>query len=162
MNFQLVASKPTADKYKEIYVTEWAWRPIRSMLAIANHLNKQAGSELIVHPDKFRELDEVMGEGLNHSEACVLLGGRLKELMSDPSIVESYGMTVDLLDGEFVFTYPPQLCTSAMQHKESKNIINTNVKAHEYDTVHSMLRASEKEISEVIDFLINCGGFLMP
>jgi hypothetical protein len=162
MKFQLVASKPTSDKYKEIYVTEWAWRPICSMLAIANFLNIADTGLYIVHPDKFREIDDSMGEGINDNEACVALGEKLKLLSSDPSIIEDYGMTVDLIDGEFVFTYPPALCTSAMQHKESKNLINSAVKEHQYDTVCSMLRATEKDVSEVMDFLLNCGGFLIP
>jgi hypothetical protein len=162
MKFQLVASKPTSSKYEEIYVTEWAWRPICSMLAIANYLDFESKGMYIIHPDKFREIDDSMGEGINNDNACKMLGEKMKLLSSDPAIIESYGMTVDLIDGEFVFTYPPALCTSAMQHKESKNIINSEVKESQYDSVCSMLRATEKDVSEVIDFLMNCGGFLIP
>ena len=162
MNFQFVALKPKATKYKEIYITEWAWRPIRSMLAIANQLHHDENGQFIVHPEKMREIDDAMGKGIEEPKSCELLGKKMKLLSSDPFIIGSYGMTIDSLDGEWIFTYPPALCTSAMMHKASRSIINSDVEEDQYDTVCSLLMASEKEVSEFTDFLMNCGGFLMP
>jgi hypothetical protein len=66
-----------------------------------------------------------------------------------------------MFDGEFVFTFPPALCTSAMQHKSTKSIINCQSQVKN-DEVCSMLRATESDVNEVIDFFNNCGGFNMP
>ena len=162
MIFQLTALKPTSDEYKEINITEWAWRPMRSILAIGNHLSFEKNGKYAIHLDRINDLDCSMGEGIEKPEVCRELADHIKNLSSDPLSLESFGMSVEILDGEFYFTYPPALCTSAMQHKESKNLINDTVDEDEYDEVCSLFRTSEIEMNDFVNFLNNCGGFLMP
>ena len=108
MDFELIALEPSSTEYKLIRLSEWAWGPIRSMLAICYFIEcKSVGEE----PDTrqfeiFKELDCCMGEGFTSPSMCSRLGSRLNNLLADPEVVEDYGMTVNLIDGNFVLHIP--------------------------------------------------------
>jgi len=158
MNFYL---KPNSSTYKDLYITEWAWMPVRSLMAIANHIEQLETGKTLISYQLLSQMDDNAGNGIQDPDTCKKLALRLRQLINTPEIIEDYGMTVDLIDGGFVFTYPSALCTSAMQHKHTKTIINA-MGRDKPENLCSMLRATEEEAMQVVNFLENCDGFLMP
>ena len=108
MNFY-IQSKNTDINSMEI--TEWIWRPIRSFMAIANHRLGEKNGSLPVPYDYMENFDHNVGDRLSSPEACRYLAKEMIELINSPGSLDQYGMTVDLEDGEFVYTYPIHLCT---------------------------------------------------
>jgi len=159
MNLELVDIKDPDNK--RLQVTEWAWAPIRSILAIANRLEHEETGDLPVSYENLKDLDENRGEGISDPEVCRRLAARLKNLAQDPLTLVAYGMTADMEDGSFWYTYPSEFCTAAMEERRSKIIVNQKDKVNPNNT-RSMLRASEAELNEVIEFLDTSNGFVMP
>jgi len=157
MNVELV-DKGNEDNVLQI--TEWAWEPLRTMMSIANQLNAEEGKRF-VKTERFIELEDNSGHGISVTFFCRDIAEKLKMLINDPMMLIDFGMTADMEDGKFYFTYPIELCTNNIVDTVTSLIV-ANKKDHKEENLKSMLRASETEAKELIEFLETCDGFYMP
>lgn len=142
-------------------ISEWIWRPIRSLMAIANHRLGETYGSLPVPYDAMEDLDSNYGYGISDPEVCRQLAREMINLVNTPGSIDQYGMTVDMEDGEFVFTYPVHMCTSAIEHRETKEIIS-DISKHKPEELRSFFRADEPSVLQFVEFLKTCDGFGMP
>jgi len=161
MNFTLVALNPEKGSTKAIEITEWLWRPVRSIMAIANHLLGEKYGGLPVEYDLMEDLDYNAGDYIQEGDICKQLAQEMKNLANDPSILEEYGMAVEMEDGAFVFTYPVDMCVSAIEHRGTGEVIS-NPEDFKKEQLRSCFRVKEKDLRGIINFFDTCGGFGMP
>ena len=139
--------KPNA-KIRAIDVTEWRWRPVRSVMAIANQRQFEKTGSLPVPYDFMENLDGNYGYKIDDPDTCERLGAEMIDLISTPEILEDYGMTVLSQDGSFVFTYPLSACTSAFEVKNEQKI--------------SCFWVSEDALFQMSEFIRDSGGISTP
>jgi hypothetical protein len=160
LKIQLVAENKTVQP--ELTVAESVWRPARSLMAIANQKHLEKKGEPVVSWETMHDIDESIGCGLDGS-ACFLLASEMEELMGDPFSLVDYGMTVDIKDGDMVFTYPTEMATAYFKDVDSGEFIATlEEEGIVGKRVYSWFRAKQNEVQEIVDFMKNCGGFTMP
>ena len=111
---------------------------------------------------KFEDIDENINHGLDDA-ACYLLAKEIKEVIKDPFGLVDYGMTVDIDDGDVVFTYPVDMCTAYFEEPDTgkffSSLENPDIVGKR---VRSWFRTTEEQLKEITNFLENCGGFTMP
>ena len=160
IKMKLVAQN--CESMQELIINENEWRPIRSLMAIANRRYLEREGDPIVLFEELQDIDENINHGLDES-ACLLFAREMESLIDDPFTLVDYGMTVDIKDGKEIYTYPLNMCTAYFED------INTGQFYESFDDneivgkqVHSWLRATKTEMLNVIVFLKVCGGFTMP
>lgn len=158
MNFYIQSENTDINSME---ITEWLWRPIRSFMAIANHRLGEKNGSLPVEYHRMEDYDYNAGFGIRDPEVCRHLAKEMIELINSPGSLDQYGMTVDLEDGEFVYTYPIHLCTSCIEHRETKEVVS-DISKYKPDELRSCFRVKESSLLQFVEFLKTCGGFGMP
>lgn len=159
MNLKITALKPTNQKYTNHYISCYAWKPILSMISIANHIYHKESNCLMLSYENIQQMSLDVGEGVSNGKICRILSKKLKELVDFPEKLEEYGVSVGLKDGQFVFSYPIRLCTEYIYKETGGCIYNTE--GIKEDELESHMSAKEEEVAEIIEFLDNCGGFFV-
>lgn len=162
MKFKLEAQNPTGPE--ELIVTERAWRPVRSLMAIANHSMIKSNGFAITEFEDLENLDVSVGNGLD-AEICTKLAEEMERLLQDPFAIVDYGMTIDIKDGEEAYTYPTNMCTAYFEDVDTGDFyasLDDSDIVPNQTRIRSWFRATTEEMQEVIDFLKSCGGFMMP
>jgi len=143
------ALKPKADaKIKAIDVTEWRWRPIRSVMAIANQRCYEKTGSLPVPYESMESLDGNYGYRIDDPNICIRLGEEMIALAHNPEVLEEYGMSVRIEDGSFVYTYPVDACTGCFEVRN--------------ETKLSQYWVSEEALVEISEFIRDSGGIIAP
>jgi hypothetical protein len=157
----LVANKESALE-SELVMPERSWRPARSLMAIANQKHSERKGWPVVTFEELQDLDENLGHGLDEA-ACLLLANEMEALVDSPFELVDYGMTVDIEDGDMVYTYPTDMTTAYYEEIETGKFFSS---LEDDDIlgkrVRSWFRTTKAELQEVITFLKVCGGFAMP
>jgi hypothetical protein len=162
MQFRLVASAPAADTQEDLVINERAWRPARSLMAIANQRYIERDGSPIVSFEELEDVDQNTGYGIPEAE-CRQLANMMEAILQDPFVMCDYGMTTDIEGGETAYTYPSDMCTAYLEDVETGAFYeNLDVEGIVGRRVRSWFRISEEEMKGVIDFMKTCGGFVMP
>jgi hypothetical protein len=161
MKFRLVANNSKAI-HPELVLSEKVWRPVRSLMAIANQRILEKKGSKVVEFEELQDLDHNAGYGLDNDCASTL-AEEMELLIDDPFTIVDYGMTVDITGGEEFLTYPVHMATEYFEEVgtgkfyaslQDENIIGKRVQSH--------LRAQKSEVLEVINFMKLSDGFQMP
>jgi hypothetical protein len=153
---------PNIKSEKELTISEKEWRPIRSLIGIANRKYEEKNDCSIIGYDELRDLDENIGHGLDDS-ACICLAKEMEDILNDPFALVDYGMTIDIKNGKSFLTYPTKLCTSYFEDVETEKFYESlEDESIIGRRVQSFFRTSEPTLQNVISFFKKCGGFIMP
>lgn len=162
MKRELVATNPAPNTKSELVITDKAWRPARSILAIANQKFAERDGSPLVPFEALEDIDDNVNAGLDESE-CRQLAEKTEELLGDPFALCEYGMTIDIVEGNAFYTYPTTMCTAYFEDVENEQFYsNLDEPGIVGRQVRSWFRLSEKEIKELINFMKSCGGFRIP
>lgn len=159
LKLRLVANNDTAG---ELVLEEKHWRPARSLMAIANQKFAEKKGDPVVMFGELKDIDENIGHGLDDA-ACYILSREMKEVAEDPFGLVDYGMTVDIEDGEMVYTYPTDMCYAHFEDSKTGKYY-TSLESNDIvgKQVRSWFRTPKAKMDEIIDFMSACGGFSMP
>jgi len=161
MKVSLDALDPEEGTDASISITEWLWRPVCSIMAIANHRQFEKTGSLPFRYDFFEDIDCNCGYYTEYISSCKRISEEMIFLARSPEVLEEYGMTVELEDGEFIYTYPISMCTSAIEDRETEKIVVTPGD-HKKDNLRNVFRIKEKDLVSISKFIGSCGGFNMP
>lgn len=156
---EIQAENPEIGFPDSFEISERAWRPLRSLIAIAIKRYEER------HPDQMIILFNLTARFDYHNyyelrdELCRGLAGLLKEIISDPFTIVDYGMTIDIQNGISYYTYPSTMCTAYLEDVETQKFYRTLYSPGVLGkTVRSWFKVSEEELERFIDFLLHCGG----
>ena len=162
MKLRLVATNPAPNTPADLVINERAWRPARSLMAIANQkVIEQLGSPAVLF-ENLEDIDDCTNHGLQ-GEECRQLASMMEKVLDDPFAICDYGMTTDIVNGETAYTYPTDMCTAYFEDVENgdffENLDAPNIVGRR---VRSWFRTTEPEMKGFINFLKTCDGFKMP
>jgi len=159
---RLVADHPAPNSKEDLIVNEQAWRPIRSLMAIANQKFVERDGSPLVRFDCLEDIDDNTNHGID-GDACYQMAEMMSNVLEDPFAICDYGMTVDISDGETTYTYPTNMCTAYFEDVENGKFFESlDSPGIVGRRVRSWFKTTEPEMQLVINFLRSCGGFKMP
>jgi len=162
IDIKVLNKKPKSKHtYSEIGLSEWRWRPIRSILAIANHRIYERSENLPIPYNDIRKLDDNRGFKFEDPIACEALGIEMLFLSQSMDILTEYGMQVDIKNGEYQYSYPIYSCTACLEEKETKEVIVEDDDYNE-DDVRSCFWVSEEILTTVSEIIRDSGGIYLP
>ena len=145
----------------EIELTEWRWRPIRSILAIANHRIYEKTGKLPISYNDIRNLDGNWGFKIEDPAVCEALGKEILFLSESVDILSEYGINVDIKNGEYIYSYPLYSCTACLERKDDKEYIKKDDKYSE-DDVRSCFWVSQEILTITSEIIRDSGGIYLP
>jgi len=146
---------------KEIELSEWRWRPIRSILAIANHRIYLKTGKLPVKYSDIRNLDGNWGFRIEDPAACEALGKEMLFLSESIDILTEYGMNVDIKNGEYIYSYPLYSCTACLEQKEDEDLVKKDDEYTE-DDVRSCFWVPQEIFTITSEIIRDSGGIYLP
>jgi hypothetical protein len=161
MKIHLRAMKPVNNSKKDIEFDEFVWHPLRSIWAIANHrIYEQTGS-LPKRYDWFQDIETNHGHFETEEWKIQAWAQEMKNLKEQPEILSDYGISVEIKNGKWIYTYPVAMCTACLEHKETGELVSEK-KDHDPDDLISSFQATEEDLQQLINFVENSNGIMLP
>jgi len=150
-------NKKPESEYGMVTIKEWRWRPIRSILAIANHRIYQKTGRLPLLYRDVRKLDDNSGFKIEDPDICEALGKEMLALKDNPIALADHGISVEIEKGEYIYSYPVYSCTACLERKDDQEYI-TKDDDYTEDNVRSCFWTPEDCFVIVSEFIRDSGG----
>jgi hypothetical protein len=161
MNAYVHAADPQEGTQKGIELSEWSWRPVCSIMAVANETIRKRTGNLLLRRDMTEDFEGQHGYAIMETDIVNQIADEMLRLADTPEELESYGVRVEVQNGNFIYTYPTESCTASFEKKSDGELI-LDPKDYEDDEIRSCFWVSEKQLKETIQFFKTSGGFGLP
>jgi len=162
MNIFIEAINPKPDaEIESMEISEWRWRPARTILAIANQrIFEKTGILLIPYQD-IPYLNFNYGYEIKNPEACSQIGENMLGLSQSMDVLTDYGMSVEIQNGQYIYSYPLVSCTSSLELKKGETMVDDKNDYKEED-LRSCHWIPEDSLISIAKFIKDSGGIRMP
>ena len=147
--------------YKEIELPEWKWRPIRSILAIANHRIYKRTGRLPIEYSDIRKLDGNYGFKIEDPAVCEAIGKEMLFLSQSMDILSDYGISMDVENGEYIYSYPIYSCTACLEQRDTREYLMKEDEPDEINT-RSCFWVTEEILTTTSEIIRDSGGIYLP
>jgi len=155
MGMDVSGIKPTSEKGIYFRANVWSWRPIHSLMAMANARNKY----MLMTQEQWESMDHNDGAGLQTQKECNDLADALESILKNNKELREFGFIVSAKEDEIKIRFPltGDDDEMAIDIRNGSFVSNTKTIPTEYKT--SPYSVSLSHAKEFVVFLRECGGF---